>query len=512
MNAVTGKVSIIAVFVGLLASPARAQLGNPGFEAENPPGQPTLDPWQVRGNVSIQALPSNNNAAVLLEAGSGGLSRITQTFDLNPANAPLFTFRYAMVHGQPGPAAAAKPPDAFLAFLVDSGGNRLVPSDPLAAPDFAQAFFYHDTNGPPIFSSTYVTVTPPDAEGFHHVALNLASLLPGGQLDDVRVEFGLATAANGVTSFVVLDDVGTACAPPFCCSLDGLVVNVMYDGFPCTIDTCNTDGTVTHVDADCCGDCFEAQADVVIMIDITPSISQDQLDEERDAAKVLLDRFAASDPRPRIAIGTFNACCTPDCDSDCGEDNARIVPYGGLSSDYGEDGNPGTNLYKAVNEIALGVATAQTDIASAINVAQDVFESSAVPVHNYIVIISDGLPNFPTGDCGQLPPCGCQASVDAADAAAAQAQAAGTKIVAVYFENPTICQQNQQCCNQGSGFMQNTLATDADAYFFEGEAGTGELACAFVQVADLIACDDLVSCTVDTCVLGVCQHDDSNCP
>ena len=57
-----------------------------------------------------------------------------------------------------------------------------------------------------------------------------------------------------------------------------------------------------------CGN--SAEANIVVMLDLTGSIERADLEKEKAAAKELLDYFQSANPRPRVAIGTFNAICT----------------------------------------------------------------------------------------------------------------------------------------------------------------------------------------------------------
>ena len=109
--------ALVASALCLAASTAQGQVTNPDFEIDPPP----LSGWTVQGAVSRQA-NGTNHAALSLEAGSGGLSRIYQTVTIPPGTEWL-SFRYRLFTGPTGDPS--RPPDSFTAFLVDSDGDRL---------------------------------------------------------------------------------------------------------------------------------------------------------------------------------------------------------------------------------------------------------------------------------------------------------------------------------------------------------------------------------------------------
>ena len=59
------------------------------------------------------------------------------------------------------------------------------------------------------------------------------------------------------------------------------------------------------------------EADIVMMIDLTGSISNGALTLEKNGVKTLLDFFAGADPKPRVAIGTFNGPCSKPNQGGC---------------------------------------------------------------------------------------------------------------------------------------------------------------------------------------------------
>lgn len=406
------------------------------------------------------------------------------------------------------PASSGKdpavPPDAFMAFLIKDTVNERLDGLVLALPSFTNALLYEDSDGNLLHDPLVTVSDEPDFDGLFAVTLDLSGVI-GGQ--SARVVFALAGAANQVSSVLSVDDVAFDSPGGFCVDSNTGELTPIEDGLVCTEDTCNANGTVSHTLVACCGECAEVAADVVIMIDRTGSIDANDIAKEKDAAKVLLDRFALALPRPRVAIGTFNGPCVDDGPAECPTPNhARILAV--LTDVYGEDGSSDTGLYAVINDITVGPSNGQTDMGSAINVAQSALPGT-IDTPNYIVLISDGIPNIPDTPCVEQY-CDCAAADTAANDAADSAENMGTDIIAIHFEG-----NGAQCSLEpaaGLAFMRDEIATDDPngSFFFEG--GT-DLICPFYLVADLIACDDQDPCTADACVFGVCVHNQINgCP
>jgi hypothetical protein len=469
---------------------ALAQTPNNGdFEAAASP--PTG--WTAHGNVTVQPDATGNHRAVFREENSNGLSRIYQTIDIpDAATALVFQYQF-LTAAAAGPATV--PPDSFSAFLVDSAGQRLIGNEPA----ITEAFLYQVSTGDGVpqllYDPSVVTIYLPGPDGLAWVMLNISAL---PDTPNARLEFGFATGKNNANSLLVIDNVALDCPPAYCCDLLTGTFTPLDDGLICTIDTCGAGGSADHEPIPCCGECNEVSANIVIMIDRTSSIAEDDLVAEKQAAKQLLDRFAVASPRPKIAIGTFNGPCS-GCTT-----NARMEGGGQLTDDYGADGLPGTGLYAIINAIQIPASQSYTDLEAAISVAQGEL-SGLDDAPNYIVIISDGMPNHPYNDCDSADPiCHCASADAAAIAAAGAAETAGTDIIAIHFEGTAIDCSEFNEPTAGKDFLKYQIATDEDL-FIDGNIGGG-LACAFVLVADLIACDDGDSSTVDECILGVCHH------
>jgi hypothetical protein len=494
------------VSLGLADGSLGANLSNGGFDNG-------LTGWQSAGNVTAGTSPGTGNGFVVLsEPGAGGRSRLYQDFNL-PASPQYLYFRYGL-SSAPRAAGMTAPPDGFTAYLLSDTGDRLVilSADP---PTFSKGFFYADGDAEKVYASAYVTVAAqPDADGLIAVQLNISSLTGSPQ---VRLEFGLAAADNGVPSYVVLDGAYTACPPGYCCAANG-TFTPLTDSDPCTIDTCDANGVPQHVPepSGCCGECNSTRANVVIMLDLTGSILTPALVAEVAGAKALLEVFSNGDPRPLVAIGTFNGPCAAGNGQGCAEivDGARIKA--GLTDSY-------ANLNLALDQILIDEqlgnrpANGLTNLKAAIDVAQSILpvpETANSP--NYIVVVSDGIPNRPRcTDPPNGPPCCpqdqnqyciCSVSDNAAANAADSAEAAGTDIFAIHYEGDHSCSGEPAA---GIQFMRDSIATSS-AFFIDGDtadiAGDYDLICAFHGVVQSISCDDGDPASRDCCRNAECAH------
>lgn len=160
--------------------------------------------WTTNGNVQFVAVGIHSNGVALFQEpgegtkpGAGSRARIYQNVDMT--GEPSIVFRYRLSVGS-GTRDSAVPPDSFTAALYDTTlGDRIAPDDAADAPDFSDGFYYADADGTEEFDSAVVSVTAPDGNGFRTVALDLSSLAP---TITGRLEFGFASAENGVTSLL----------------------------------------------------------------------------------------------------------------------------------------------------------------------------------------------------------------------------------------------------------------------------------------------------------------------
>ena len=230
-----------------------------------------------------------------------------------------------------------------------------------------------------------------------------------------------------------------------------------------------------------CGD--SADADIVIMIDRTGSISSSEMAQEKNAAKTLLQFFDGALVQPRVSIGTFNVQSGPD---------ARILAS--LTDLYGQD-NPGnTGLFQTINEVVPSSGSGNTDISAAITVAQAELAANAQSVDNrFIIIISDGITNEP--DASDPSSCSAGNPGAAASDAADAAELAGTKIFAIHFGDDSPC-----ASGTGVTFLQNIIATAPTMYY----EGNSDLSGVFTEISEAIVCDDGNTCTRDSCDNNIC--------
>ena len=229
---------------------------------------------------------------------------------------------------------------------------------------------------------------------------------------------------------------------------------------------------------------------IVIMMDLSGSTSAGNLFTEKNAAKTLIRDFEVSKFKPRVAIGTFNY--------NPGASAAVILKGGELTSSYGTE-SPSTGLYQAIDSILL--TGGYTDLSAAIGVAQGHITSLAQPDSvNYIVLISDGIPNSPGtnayGLCENV--CDCDTARSSTNAAATAAEQAGTTVIGIHYIG-----EGYPCPKAGDTFMKNEVSTTPNYYF----DGNKDLSGIFAEVSCAIGCDDGNPCTKDTCNSnsGVCE-------
>jgi len=142
---------------------------------------------------------------------------------------------------------------------------------------------------------------------------------------------------------------------------------------------------------------LHCDADVVLMLDRTGSMSSSDLTAERVAAKAFLDVFASAATPPYIAIGAFG-------DSTNGGDEAFIEPGASLTrskspAPYGDDDSSNdSDLYDAIDDVTAGNSSVGTNIEDALEIAAAELSANASTSSRAIVLISDGDPNEPGTD------------------------------------------------------------------------------------------------------------------
>lgn len=474
--------------------------------------------WMLDGNVEYATVGAGGTVALFQEpgegtvAGKGSRARIFQS-NLDFTGKPSIIFRYRLSVGT-GTRDAAVPPDSFTAALYDMTAQaRLAPVLSTDVPDFSNGFYYSDSDGAEEFDSSIVSVTGPDGSGMKTVTLDLSTLtLP----TTARLEFGFASADNGVTSAVFLDDVESDCTSStvYCCS-SGIppVATTIDDGKPCTLDTCQPNGTVTHDLFDCCGACDGDRATdtaIMVMIDVSATMPQLELQSSKDAVVELLNRFRGEPNPPRIGLARFY------------EPVDHLVDL--------------TTNYDAV-ELALGSITTQSSVSNMKNAIEhattELSDASLAGFQKYMVLITDGWTALPRPNAGQpidtclsgccqVPPtscnpnadciCGCSPARDAAKTAADAAEASGIQIYVAHFvgriETPSV----RDACFDASwradaiAWMESDIATTPEHIFKNTDVANILVDCAMTSMVELINCDDLDNCTTDSCIQGMCTH------
>lgn len=525
-----------SVVFGLwMASTAAAQVTNGNFSNN-------LTGWTWHGDLSVPVTASGNRFVLLEEPGEGGRSRLYQNVSLS-SQPEFLSFRYRMIGG-PSARTTPVPPDSFTAFLLDASGGRLPTG--LTAPGFTTGYFYTDSDPEPsvsgspkiIFDAAAVTLSAlADAEGFYTAVMDVRSVTAP---QTVRIEFGLAGAANGVGTVVALDDVKLGCPAAFCCNASTGEVQEVNDGNPCTDDVC-VSGVPGHNSFECCGDCESEntdQAELVIMLDTTASTTVGDLNAAKAAVEAILDWFELRSTRPQIALGHFDNSVSDTID--------QVVLAGAIID------VPLTDYYPAVRAALGGINrcdSCTTPLSRAIRRARLELEEDSQPnERRYTCIITDGWTNEPdydgcngditsgtahdcyynNGCCDGPPPntcgqsifchCACPIARGCAEQEADAADEAEAQIFIVYYATDGYnCTVDDHGPN-AKAWLENGIAT-TPGHVIDAE-GTAQdppppppLTCAFLQVAELINCDDLIECTVDSCGIdGICHHDTSACP
>ncbi|MCP4249069.1 MAG: hypothetical protein GY778_18650 [bacterium] len=183
-------------------------------------------------------------------------------------------------------------------------------------------------------------------------------------------------------------------------------------------------------------------------------------------------------------------------------------------------------------------------MARGISVALQEFGSSSTEgTRKYLLLITDGWTNQPDDDvCPPYPPpgppppqgscclpgqgdgpgcycrCRCGPARVAAEAQAAAAAAALVDVYVIHYAGTLdeVCYNTVYRPNHiaaAVAWLRDSIAT-SEKHFFENEDpdGNGPIDCAFMQIAELINCDDGIDCTEDACYFGICIHDTSVCP
>jgi cysteine-rich repeat protein len=163
-------------------------------------------------------------------------------------------------------------------------------------------------------------------------------------------------------------------------------------------------------------------ANVVLMLDRTGSMSSSDLENERAAAKSVLTIAAAAAVPPFIAIGAFGDNTKGGAEAFLEHGLTRTLtpaPYG--DDDPGNDSDG--DLYDAIENVTASNSSVGTNISDALSVASNAL-AGATSTHRVIILISDGDASEPTNAST-----GREAAYDTSDAA----KLAGREIFTVHF-------------------------------------------------------------------------------
>lgn len=513
------------LFVVVAASMVSGQIVNGDFEGGATAGCP--DGWSCDGKVSVFEF-GTTTMVKLEEPGGGGVSRLYQVFNAPPTGpaATRIAFRYALVsHLTSGALPATIPPDGFTAYLVDpSTGLRrtLLPIDPPPSnPEFwGRGYFYEDTDGLAELNEPTVTVTGPDADSLYTVVFE-TDLLPG---ESVRLEFGLAGAGNGRTTYVVLDGVTSGCPPAYCCDDFGNIL-LKDDGDQCTEDICVYDqsGVLIRVDhelIECCVGCVDPgeNVDIVFMLDDSGSMLQAAFASAVDAVQDVVNLYRPYALRPRIAIGRFSWSLAVPTSGPQDDGNRGAYIDVALTTDYTLlDAWLYNNAYRdgVYHRDPPKISGGWTPLSRAIKRSTSILTDPNR--RRYMVLLTDGFTNKPTvapgsptdPSCSQR--CTCPAARSDANSEASLAKATGIQIyVKLYYSDDNgACSQGNWCDNYSvCSWLTGDIATSPDTFWgHDGPPDPSEFPCDFVQIVQIINCDDDNPCTRDNCVGGHCTHD-----
>lgn len=238
-----------------------------------------------------------------------------------------------------------------------------------------------------------------------------------------------------------------------------------------------------------------AEADVVVILDLSGGTSLAQIQAQKAGATHLLQLFNGLTAKPRVAVATMNSICAsaPECYNPA-LNEARIVAP--LSTNYSAHLTALSPSGSIQGQGPGGSGLGGTNIQEAIEVAQAHLQSAGDPNHpNYIVVISDGDPTLPgyylDFSCGN---CFCTQAEDAGESAANAARAAGTSVFTIHV-GATSC--------GGSQYLGQRIADDLALHFVSGGAFEGP----FFEIAQAVQCSDGLSCTADSCdeLTGQCE-------
>lgn len=232
--------------------------------------------------------------------------------------------------------------------------------------------------------------------------------------------------------------------------------------------------------------CGQIPADIVLMLDRTPSVSPSNRQLEAEAAKSFVDKISSQNIGSRVAIGRFGG------DNNDGLAEMRAT----LSNDY-------SSLKDTIESALTSDSRSNTHLQSAVLVAQEELRSHAIHERKVLILLSDGEANLPLG---------AEKSPALAQQAAEEAKASGSLVITIAFDSISpaekiyrdglaqMATQPSAADSEGlvSAAVREAENKDGD-YFFISPTGA-ELEEVFNLIFEkILLCDDGNPCTTDEC-------------
>ncbi len=249
-----------------------------------------------------------------------------------------------------------------------------------------------------------------------------------------------------------------------------------------------------------------SNVEIVIMFDLTGSMEVEDIQNEKNAARALLEFFEATSAAPKVALGRYNSFHASNYAEDTYDNEYEWL---GVSYKHAEMLTTLTYDYEYLRQVIDSphhlpeFGNGGTSMAQGIAVAQDEFNTNGDPNKRHILmLLGDGeqnLPGWTIANCSDTP-CDCALAKEFASAKASEARSLGTEIYAIHYgENTT---DPLECYEEGVAFMREEIASRPLSTYFR--FGTEDLTGVFQDIAHEIVCNDQDECTEDRCVEGQC--------
>ncbi|MCB0334271.1 MAG: hypothetical protein KDD55_12270 [Bdellovibrionales bacterium] len=251
-----------------------------------------------------------------------------------------------------------------------------------------------------------------------------------------------------------------------------------------------------------------SNVDIIIMFDLTGSMEDTDISNEKNAARALLDFFEATAAPPRVAFGRYNSFHTGNYAEDTYDNEYE---WAGNTYKHAEMLTTLTYNYEYLRGILddsqqiPNFGNGGTSMAQGIAAAQGEFDTNGDPNKRHILLLlGDGeqnLPGWTIASCN-LTPCDCPMAKDFAVAKAAEARSKGTEIYAIHYGEAEV--DPLGCHDEGVAFMRDEIASRPISTYFR--YGTDNLTEVFQEIAHEIVCNDHDECTLDRCIEGQCVY------